>query len=165
MSGSGRAALSAAIAGVAGVLFGLGLVLAGMTDPKRVVDFLDVAGDWNPALALVMGAAVVVAAPCFALARRRGRTLLGAPVQLPDRWHVDARLLLGTAVFGVGWGLSGICPGPGIVLLAGGSAAAVVFVGAVIVGMRLADLAAEAMPPATASPASQLPGRGAPAAE
>jgi uncharacterized protein len=165
MSSRGRSVLAAAIAGVAGVLFGLGLVLAGMSDPKRVADFLDIAGDWNPALALVMGAAVVVAAPCFAWARRRRRTLLGAPMQLPDRWRVDARLLLGTAVFGVGWGLSGICPGPGIVLLAGGSAAAFVFVAAVVVGMRLADLAAGAMPPATAPPAGRAPGRGVPASE
>lgn len=93
-----------------GVLFGVGLLVSGMTDPARVLAFLDVAGAWNPALALVMGAAVAVALPAFAIARRRGVSALGEPIALPDRFRIDARLVSGAAIFGLGWGLSGICP-------------------------------------------------------
>ena len=111
-----------------------------MTDPANVLGFLDVFGAWRPQLALVMGAAVLVAAPAFLFVRRQNRDLLGDPVDLPDRRRIDKPLLAGAAIFGVGWGMSGICPGPGIVLLATGSWMAFVFMGAVIVGMWLVSL-------------------------
>lgn len=100
-----------------GVLFGVGLAISGMLDPAKVLGFLDVAGGWNPQLAFVMGGAIAVAAPIFLLLRRRDRALLGDPLDLPDRVRLDGRLVGGAAIFGLGWGLSGVCPGPGVVLL------------------------------------------------
>lgn len=123
---------------IAGVLFGAGLLRSGMTDPANVLAFLDIAGDWNPALALTMGGAIAVAAPAFWWLRRRGLTLRGEFVAIEDRLPVDRGLVAGAATFGVGWGLSGICPGPGLVLLAGLTPAAFVFVGAMLAGMALA---------------------------
>lgn len=120
-----------------GVLFGVGLLVSGMTDPARVLAFLDVAGAWNPALAFVMGGAVAVALPAFAIARRRGVAALGTRIELPDRFRIDARLVGGAAIFGLGWGLSGICPGPAIVLLGQDLVRAGVFVAALIVGAWL----------------------------
>lgn len=99
-----------------GVIFGLGLLISGMLDPANVIGFLDVAGDWDPRLAFVMGGAIAAAAPAFVLARRRGRTLLNEPLTLPSRWNIDRRLVIGAAIFGLGWGLAGICPGPSVVL-------------------------------------------------
>ena len=125
---------------IAGLLFGAGLLISGMTDPANVLGFLDVFGAWRPQLALVMAAAVLVAAPAFLFVRRRRRDLLGEPVDLPDRKRIDTPLLTGAVIFGVGWGMSGICPGPGIVLLATGRSIAFVFMGAVIAGMWLVSL-------------------------
>jgi uncharacterized membrane protein YedE/YeeE len=125
----------------AGALFGAGLLLSGMTDPANVLGFLDLFGAWRPQLALVMAAAVCVAAPAFLYVRRRGQDARGEPVELPDRRRIDGPLVAGAALFGVGWGLSGICPGPGIVLLSTGSGIAFVFMGAVIAGMMLLTLA------------------------
>jgi uncharacterized protein len=122
---------------LAGLLFGAGLLVSGMTDPANVLGFLDVFGDWRPQLAYVMGAAVLTAAPSFWAVRRRQRTLLGEPVDFPDRRRIDKPLLAGAAIFGVGWGLSGICPGPGLVLLASGYGMAYLFMAAVIAGMWL----------------------------
>lgn len=119
---------------VAGLLFGGGLLLSGMTNPATVLAFLDVAGDWNPALAFTMAGAVLVAAPAFYVVRRSHRSLLGAEVRLPNRTLVDPPLVIGSAVFGLGWGLSGICPGPGLLLLATGTREAVAFMGGVVVG-------------------------------
>lgn len=131
------AAKHAAAAFGAGLLFGVGLVLAGMTDPAKVRGFLDLAGPWDPSLAFVMAGAIPVAAIGFALARRRERSLLGAPVaHLPAR-GVDARTLAGSAAFGVGWGLGGFCPGPAIVSLGTGSARAVTFVAAMVAGAAI----------------------------
>jgi uncharacterized membrane protein YedE/YeeE len=127
-------------AGIFGLIFGLGLVLSHMVDPARVVAFLDITGDWNPALAFVMGGAIIVAAPAFAYARRHQHALIGTPFQLPNRFRITGRLVLGAALFGIGWGLSGICPGPGIVLAGSLEAHALVFVGAVIAGSLLSDL-------------------------
>jgi uncharacterized membrane protein YedE/YeeE len=118
-----------------GLLFGTGLVLSGMTDPANIMAFLDVAGAWNPALAVVMGSAIAVAAPAFLLVKRRRRTLLGEPADIANHRPVDLPLLLGSAIFGVGWGLSGICPGPGLMLAASGNGGALVFVAAMTAGM------------------------------
>lgn len=122
---------------VAGMLFGAGLVVSGMTDPANVLGFLDIFGEWRPQLAFVMGAAILIAAPSFWFVRRNRRTLLGASVDLPDRRRLDKPLLAGATMFGVGWGLSGICPGPGLVLLASGHGMAYLFIAAVIAGMWL----------------------------
>ena len=119
------------------LLFGAGLLVSGMTDPANVLGFLDIFGEWRPQLALVMGAAVLTAAPSYWFARHNQRSLLGAPVDLPDRRRIDQPLLAGATMFGVGWGLSGICPGPGIVLLASGHGMAYLFMAAVIAGMWL----------------------------
>jgi len=130
----------------AGVVFGAGLLLSGMTEPANVLGFLDVFGDWRPQLALVMGAAVSVTAPAFLYVRRRGRNARGEPVELPDRRRIDSPLVAGATLFGIGWGLSGICPGPGIVLLSTRSGIAFVFMGAVIVGMAALTLLRRAAP-------------------
>jgi uncharacterized membrane protein YedE/YeeE len=122
---------------VAGVLFGAGLLVSGMTDPANVLGFLDIFGEWRPQLAFVMGAAVLTAAPSFWVIRSRQRSLLGAPLDLPDRHRIDKPLLAGSTMFGVGWGLSGICPGPGLVLLASGQGMAYLFMAAVIAAMWL----------------------------
>lgn len=118
-----------------GLLFGLGLLLAGMANPAKVQAFLDLGGAWDPSLMLVMGGAIAVAAPAFAWAKRHQRTLLGASLELPQARHLDRRLLLGAALFGAGWGIAGICPGPALVLLAQGKA--LIFVIAMLAGMGL----------------------------
>lgn len=123
---------------VAGALFGAGLLISGMTNPANVLGFLDVFGNWRPELALVMGGAALVAAPAFLFVRRKQHSLLGESVSLPDRTRIDARLLLGAGVFGVGWGLSGICPGPGLILLTSGHNIAWIFITAVSAGLLLA---------------------------
>jgi uncharacterized protein len=105
-----------------------------MCDPQRVLAFLDVAGQWNPALAFTMGGAILVAAPAFLYVRQGRVDLLGRAAELPQRFNIDRRLIGGSAIFGIGWGLSGICPGPGLLLLTGGSVHSFVFVGGVIVG-------------------------------
>jgi len=124
---------------LAGVLFGAGLLVSGMTDPQNVLGFLDVFGDWRPQLALVMVGAASTAAPAYLFVRRRHRSLLGEAVTLPDRTCIDAQLLSGSAIFGVGWGLAGVCPGPGIVLLASREPLAWLFVAAVCAGTLLAS--------------------------
>lgn len=136
-----KATVQKAIPFLSGLLFGLGLILSGMTDPLRIKGFLDVAGQWNPALALVMGGAIAVTLPVFTWVRRHGRSLLGAPVSLPDRKTITPRLVIGSAVFGLGWGLSGVCPGPGILIAAngllGGAWPPVVFLLSMLGGMLI----------------------------
>lgn len=119
---------------IAGILFGSGLLLSRMCDPQRVLAFLDVAGRWNPALAFTMGGAIMVAAPAFFYVRRRRVDLLGTDTLLPDRFKIDRRLVTGSGIFGIGWGLSGICPGPGLLLLTGGTVQSAVFVCGMIAG-------------------------------
>ncbi len=131
--------MSALIALASGLLFGLGLIAGGMTDPAKVKGFLDFAGAWDPSLGFVMGGAVCVALVAFAVARRRGRAWSGAPIVLPSATHIDAPLLIGGALFGIGWGIAGFCPGPAVVALASGSGAAALFVAAMAVGMLLHD--------------------------
>lgn len=120
-----------------GLLFGFGLILSGMTDPAKVIGFLDLAGAWNPTLAFVMGGAIVVGSAGFALAKKRQRSVLGAPMQLPKTTQLDKRLLLGSLAFGVGWGIAGFCPGPAIVSAAAGQPKAWLFVAAMLAGMAL----------------------------
>lgn len=118
-----------------GLVFGLGLIISGMTDPGKVLGFLDLAGLWDPSLALVMGGAVLVGLFAFTLARKRSTSVLGGPMQLPTARQIDRRLVLGSLAFGVGWGIAGFCPGPAIVSLGAGESKAVVFVLAMLVGM------------------------------
>lgn len=129
--------MAAVVSFVCGLLFGFGLLLSGMANPAKVLGFLDIAGRWNPSLAFVMIGAVAVAAIGFAIARRRDRSLLGLPMQIPARARVTRRLVLGSAAFGVGWGIAGFCPGPALVALGLGSAKAWVFVASMMVGMAL----------------------------
>jgi uncharacterized membrane protein YedE/YeeE len=123
-----------------GFLFGMGLLVSGMANPAKVLAFLDLSGAWDPSLALVMAGAVVIAVPGFAIAKRKGMSVLGDPLRIPTTDGIDARLLLGSATFGVGWGLAGICPGPAIVALGSGHLRAIVFVGAMLVGMLTFEL-------------------------
>ena len=125
------------IALLAGLVFGIGLVVSQMVVPAKVLGFLDVFGDWDPSLALVMGGAILVAAPAFALARRMGAPLLAPRFEIPTRRDLDARLIAGAAIFGVGWGLVGLCPGPALVALGFGGGPAPVFVAAMLAGMLI----------------------------
>jgi hypothetical protein len=117
-----------------GLIFGLGLGLSGMVQPAKVTGFLDLAGLWDPSLAFVMAGAIVVAFPAFWLARRRRDAWTGGVIELPTKRAIDAPLVVGAGVFGIGWGLAGVCPGPGVVdLLLSPSAA--IFVAAMAAGM------------------------------
>lgn len=115
-------------AGVSGLLFGAGLLIGGMTQPSKVVGFLDLAGDWDPSLAFVMGGAIGVFLPLFRLINRRRAPLYAASFALPTRRDLDAPLLLGAALFGIGWGLAGYCPGPALTALAAPQSSAIVVV-------------------------------------
>lgn len=128
---------SALAALLGGLVFGLGLLLSGMGNPVKVQNFLDLAGHWDPSLALVMGGAVGLALPVFAWARRQRRALLGDPMQLPMARQIDGRLLAGSALFGIGWGLAGFCPGPALMNLATGHVEVWLFVAAMLAGMWL----------------------------
>lgn len=120
-----------------GLVFGLGLIISGMTDPGKVLAFLDLSGPWDPSLALVMGGAMLVGLLAFTLARKRSTSVLGGHMQLPTARQIDRRLVLGSLVFGVGWGIAGFCPGPAIVSLGAGEPKAVVFVLAMLAGMGI----------------------------
>jgi uncharacterized membrane protein YedE/YeeE len=118
-----------------GLLFGWGLLISGMTDPSKVIGFLDLAGSWDPSLAMVMGGAIAVGFFAFGSAKKRTSNFFGGALHLPTSSDIDKRLLLGSLLFGAGWGLAGFCPGPGIVSMADGQPKAVVFVVAMIAGM------------------------------
>jgi uncharacterized membrane protein YedE/YeeE len=120
-----------------GLVFGCGLIVSGMSNPARVLAFLDLAGDWDPSLALVMAGAIAVGLPAFRVAGWRQTSLRGQPLQMPTARQIDRRLLAGSALFGVGWGLAGICPGPALVLLGSGAAKGLVFVLAMLAGMAM----------------------------
>lgn len=124
-----------AMAAVAGVIFALGLGLAGMTQPGKVLGFLDVSGDWDPSLACVMGGAAITFGICYRLILKRPAPIFDLQFKMPADGEVDWQLLVGSAVFGVGWGLGGFCPGPGVVSLASGGKGALVFVGTMLLGM------------------------------
>lgn len=132
---SDRPALRVAAATVAGAMFGAGLLVSGMTRPDKVLGFLDVLGAWDPSLAFVMIGAIVVHAVAFRLIARRATPLFDRGFHLPPQRTVDRRLLAGAVVFGVGWGLAGFCPGPGLVAAASGATAGLVFAGAMALGM------------------------------
>lgn len=125
----------------AGLLFGIGLIMSGMSDPSKVIGFLDLAGQWNPSLAFVMVGALIVGLVAFRSARRRSMTLLGGAMHLPTLRDIDHRLVLGSAAFGAGWGLAGFCPGPALVTLATGQQKALVFVLAMLAGMAIFEIA------------------------
>jgi uncharacterized membrane protein YedE/YeeE len=124
-----------------GLLFGLGLLVSGLANPAKVLSFLDLAGAWDPSLLFVMGGAVLVAAVGFRLARGRGQSVLGAPMRLPGPGAIDRRLVLGSIVFGAGWGLAGFCPGPALVAMGSGYVEALIFVAAMVAGMAVFELA------------------------
>src|SRR5205807_10156275 len=123
---------------------GIGLLVSGMVSPAKVLGFLDLAGPWDPSLALVMAGAIAVGAPAFVLASRRAASLLGTPMHIPNARQIDRRLVIGSLVFGVGWGLAGFCPGPALVALGAGEIKALVFVVAMLAGMLAFELAERA---------------------
>jgi uncharacterized membrane protein YedE/YeeE len=118
-----------------GLLFGLGLIVSRMADPAKVLGFLDLAGPWDPSLALVMAGAVGVGSIGFFAIRRRAKSLLGLPMQFPTARGIDRKLVIGGLLFGIGWGLAGFCPGPALVALGAGYGKALVFVASMLVGM------------------------------
>jgi uncharacterized membrane protein YedE/YeeE len=123
-----------------GLLFGSGLLLSGLANPAKVLAFLDVAGAWDPSLALVMGGAIAVGLVAFTLGSRRRTSLLGEPMRLPQAQDIDAPLVLGSLGFGIGWGLVGFCPGPALVAMGTGAPKAVLFVLSMLAGMALFEL-------------------------
>ncbi len=125
---------------IAGLLFGVGLLLAGMANPSKVLAFLDLTGAWDPSLALVMAGAIGVAIGPLTWARRQSRSLLGNPMQLPTKRELDPRLIGGSLMFGVGWGIAGICPGPAVAILLTGRWQVSVFMLAMLAGMLLFTL-------------------------
>lgn len=124
-------------AALSGLVFGLGLIVAGMASPAKVLGFLDLAGDWDPSLGLVMGGAVAVGLLAFTIARRRTVSWLGLPMRLPAATAIDRQLWLGSLLFGIGWGLVGLCPGPALLLAGAGVGKAIVFTLAMLAGMAL----------------------------
>lgn len=134
-----------------GLIFGLGLIVSGMTDPGKVIGFLDLAGLWDPSLAFVMGGAILVGLLAFAVAKKRTTSFLGGAMQLPTARDIDKRLVIGSMVFGVGWGLAGFCPGPAIVSMGAGEPKAFVFVLAMLAGMALFELLESRTRPPVAS--------------
>lgn len=125
---------------ITGLVFGIGLIVAGMTNPAKVLGFLDLAGRWDPSLALVMAGAILVALPAFRVAARRRQSLLGEPMRLPTATRIDRRLVLGSLAFGAGWGLAGFCPGPALASLTTGAVQPLIFCAAMLVGMCIFEL-------------------------
>ena len=126
---------------IVGLLFGLGLLLSGMTDPGKVIGFLDLFGQWDPSLGFVMGGAILVGFFAFAFAKKRTRSFLGGALTLPTSNIIDKRLVIGSLLFGAGWGLAGFCPGPALVSMAAGQEKALIFVAAMVLGMTIFEFA------------------------
>ena len=131
------------VALLSGLLFGLGLIISGMVNPGKVIGFLDLAGDWDPSLLFVMGGGVAVTTATFWLVLRRERPLFEKKFFLRTKADLDGRLLIGAALFGIGWGIGGLCPGPAITALATLGPSVVLFIGAMLLGMVLQNLVAE----------------------
>lgn len=146
---------------LSGLLFGVGLGVSGMTLPSKVVGFLDVTGAWDASLAFVMMGAIAVHAVLYRLVRRRGSPLFDGVFHVPTRRELDGRLLLGAALFGVGWGLGGFCPGPALVSAASGAGAAILFVVAMLAGMLLQQATSKSGATAAPAPAEVRPAPGA----
>ena len=125
---------------LAGLVFGLGLIVSGMANPAKVLGFLDLSGAWDPSLALVMAGAIGVSFFAFLFAKKRTRSLIGADMKLPTGRTIDRRLVIGSTLFGIGWGVAGFCPGPGLVALGMGEVKALIFVAAMLAGMALFEL-------------------------
>ena len=125
---------------LAGLVFGLGLIISGMANPAKVLGFLDLAGRWDPSLALVMAGAIAVGFVAFAVVRTRMLSFLGTEMKLPTARHIDRSLIVGGLLFGIGWGVAGFCPGPALVALGMGESKAVVFVAAMLAGMGAFEL-------------------------
>lgn len=125
---------------LAGLLFGIGLILSGMSDPSKVLGFLDINGSWDPSLAFVLGGAVLVGLLAFPIATKRPKSILGEVMHLPTATQIDRRLVLGSIIFGVGWGLAGYCPGPAFASLAQGGLKPLIFVVAMLLGMGLFEV-------------------------
>ncbi len=125
---------------LAGLVFGLGLIVSGMTDPSKVIGFLDIAGKWNPSLAFVMGGAILVGVFAFRFAATRAQAILGAPMRLPAARHIDRRLILGGLAFGAGWGLAGYCPGPALASVVTGGSKPLIFTAAMLAGMAMFEI-------------------------
>lgn len=125
---------------IVGLAFGIGLIVSGMTDPAKVIGFLDLAGSWDPSLAFVMGGAILIGLVAFRFAAKRERSLLGDPMRMPTVTRIDRRLVLGSLAFGAGWGLAGYCPGPALASLATGDAKPWIFALAMLAGMGLFKL-------------------------
>jgi uncharacterized membrane protein YedE/YeeE len=126
---------------ISGLIFGIGLIVSGMADPSRVIGFLDLTGNWNPSLALVMGGAIPVTFIAFRWLESRGKTALNDELHLPGTTHINTELVLGSLLFGAGWAIAGFCPGPAIVALGAGYEQAAIFVIAMLVGMKIHDFA------------------------
>jgi uncharacterized membrane protein YedE/YeeE len=120
---------------LAGLVFGIGLIVSGMADPAKVLAFLDLAGAWDPSLMLVMAGAIAIGAFAFAVARGRKASFIGLEMKLPTARRIDYRLVGGSVLFGMGWGFAGLCPGPALVALGTGQGKAALYVGAMLVGM------------------------------
>jgi len=123
-----------------GLLFGLGLLLSGMTDPAKVLGFLDPFGPWDPSLALVMGGAISVGVVAFTIAKKRTVSFLGGAMRMPTASQIDRPLIVGALMFGAGWGLAGFCPGPALVSLAAGQPKAAAFVVFMVLGMIIFEV-------------------------
>lgn len=124
---------------IAGLVFGIGLIAAGMTNPMKVKGFLDLFGKWDPSLALVMGGAIAIGVVGFMLTKGRKTSLTGEPMQLPSNTTIDGRLIFGGILFGAGWGIAGLCPGPAIAVAATGSVPVIIFTVTMLVGMAIHD--------------------------
>ena len=125
---------------LSGLMFGLGLILAGMANPAKVLAFLDLGGLWDPSLGLVMGGAIAVGLIAYRIAGKRSTSFLGLPLNIPTSRIIDKPLVIGSLVFGIGWGLAGICPAPAFVLLGAGSLKGIVFLIAMLIGMGIFEL-------------------------
>ena len=134
---------------LAGLVFGLGLIVSGMANPAKVLGFLDLTGNWDPSLALVMAGAISISFFAFLVAQKRSRSLIGADMRLPGGRHIDRRLVVGGLLFGVGWGIAGFCPGPGLVALGMGEVKALVFVASMLTGMITFEILDRRRPPLT----------------